>query len=251
MTVSNASRAYATAQAESWPRTVSQNPEFTIGAVAEMVASEFPATTVSKIRFLEDKGLIKPQRSQSGYRKYSRADVERIRFILTQQRDSYAPLKVIGEQLKALDAGHDVQPVPTARLVSSEGKTVLPAGSEMISARELSDLTGVSADRLHEYTQLGLILPDLGGYFLVRTVTVVNLLVMLEDAGIPARNLRAVKQGAERSADIVDQAVTSRENRNKPGEKERSRAQFEDLSQLFGRLHQELLAVAVEKLSNT
>ncbi len=234
-----------------WPRNVSAKPEFSIGAVVSMVSAEFPATTVSKIRFLEEKGLLKPHRAQSGYRKYSRSDVERIRFILTQQRDSYAPLKVIGEQLLALDAGHDVEPVATARLVASEGKTLIPKLSEMISGRELSDLSGVTPERLQEYVQLGLVTPDLAGYFPARTVNVISLLLILEDAGIPARNLRPVRQGAERSADIVDQAVSSRQNRTKPGEKERGRAQYADLAQLFGRLHQEFLAIAAENLSST
>lgn len=234
---------------EPWPRGFSQEPEYPIGVVAEMVATEFPATTVSKIRFLEDKGLVKPHRSASGYRKYSRCDVERIRFILTQQRDSYAPLKVIGDQLQALDAGHDVNPVPTARLVASDGKTVLPRSGDTLTARELSDVTGVSVERLEEYVRLGLLSPDLGGHFLSRSVNVVNLILLLDEAGVPARNLRSVRQGAERSADIVDQFVSSRENRRKPGESERSRAQAADLSELFGRLHQEFLAVGVEKLS--
>ncbi|MFT0763324.1 MerR family transcriptional regulator [Scrofimicrobium sp. R131] len=251
MASSNAVRREEIEPDQSWPRGFSHDPELSIGAVTEIIAGEFPATSVSKIRFLEDKGLIKPHRSPSGYRKYSRADVERIRFILAQQRDSWAPLKVIGDQLRALDAGHDIEPVPTARLVASEGKTVIPRSQETLSARELSDLTGVATERLEEYAQLGLIVPDLGGYFLTRTVSVVNLIVMLENAGIPARVLRSVRQGAERSADIVDQVITSRENRTKPGERERSRAQAADLSQLFGRLHQELLAVAVEKLSHT
>ena len=251
MTDSSAARIETVPERRSgpWPRNISAKPEFSIGAVVAMVSTEFPATTVSKIRFLEEKGLVKPDRTQSGYRKYSRADVERIRFVLTQQRDSYAPLKVIGEQLLALDAGHDIEPVATARLVASEGKTLVPKLSEMISGRELSDLTGVSSKRLQEYVSIGLITPDLGGYFPARCVNVVSLLLILEDAGIPARNLRTVRQGAERSADLVDQSVTSRQNRSKPGEKERSRAQYGDLAQLFGRLHQEFLAIAAENLS--
>lgn len=261
MTASNAARqdpAPAPAEAKEqsgtpsisgpWPRGYSTTPELSIGAVTEFVAREFPATTVSKIRFLEDKGLIKPHRTSSGYRKYSRTDIERIRFILTQQRDSYAPLKVILDQLRALDAGHDVEPVPTARLVSSEGVTLIPPSKRTLTPRELSDLTGLSATQLEEYVRLGLIVPDLGGHFLTRTVYAIQAIVELEEAGLPARLLRSVKQGAERSADTIDQVVTSRQNRKKAGEKERSRAQASDLAEVFGRLHNEMLAIAVEKL---
>lgn len=233
---------------ESWPRGISHAPELSIGALVDIVKGEFPATTVSKIRFIEDKGLVKPHRTATGYRKYSRADVERIRFILTQQRDSYAPLKVIHEQLQALDAGHDADPAPRARVVASEGKLVTPPPTATVSVREIIDLTGVTAEQMEEYARLGLIIPDLGGRFPARVVKVVRLLSTLGGEGIPPRLLRSVRQGAERSADIVDQAVSSRENRSRPGEKERTSAQAADLSGVFGQLHGEFLAIAVEAL---
>lgn len=243
----NAAVADARETTESWPRGVSHQPEFSIGALVEIIKGEFPATTNSKIRFIEDKGLITPHRTGSGYRKYSRADVERIRFILGQQRDSYAPLRVIFDQLQALDAGHDAVPTRTARIVAADGKTVSPS-TPTVNAREIMDLTGVSADQLEEYVRLGLIVPDLGGHFPARSVRVVTLLAQLGEAGIPARLLRSVRQGAERSADVIDQAVSSRENRHRPGEKERIRSQAMDLSEAFGELHQEFLSLATETL---
>lgn len=231
-----------------WPRGVDRDPKFSIGVVVDLVVKEFPATTVSKIRFLEDQGLIKPYRTNSGYRKYSRADVERIRFILGQQRDSYAPLRVIHDQLKSLDAGHDLNPLPVARLIASEGKVVIPA-VRTVSARELIDLTGITAEQLEEYVRLGIVVPDLGGHFPTRTVKIISLVVQLSEVGVSARLLRSVRTGAERSADIIDQSVMSRQNRSRPGEKERIRAQATDLAELFGQLHQEFLGLSVEKLS--
>lgn len=234
-----------------WPRGVSQVPELSIGALVDIIRLEFPATTVSKIRFIEEKGLVKPHRTASGYRKYSRADAERIRFILTQQRDSYAPLRVIHEQLTALDAGHDVEPVPTARLVASEGKLVVPPAKKTVTARELTDLTGITVEQLNEYVRLGLVIPDLGGHFPSRSVKVVALLGELGSVGIPPRLLRSVRLGAERSADIIDQVVTSRQNRDRPGEQERSRAQICDLTELFGALHREFLDIASDTLTDS
>ncbi len=236
--------------AETWPRGVSHRPELSIGAVVELVKGEFPATTVSKIRFLEEKGLLNPHRTSSGYRKYSRADIERIRFILTQQRDSYAPLRVIRDQMKSLDAGHDLAPIPAARLVSSAGKIVVPLGQETVTVRELSDLTGVTAETLEEYVRLGLITPDLGGHFPPRIVRVVALLLQLAELGIPARLLRSVRQGAERSADLIDQAVTSRHSRSRAGERERSLALSADLADLFNSLHSEYLSIGVDSLTD-
>ena len=77
-----------------------------IGTVLAELQQEFPDVTVSKIRFLESEGLISPSRSASGYRRFARADVDRLRYILTVQRDNYLPLKVIKEQLDDIDAGN-------------------------------------------------------------------------------------------------------------------------------------------------
>ena len=77
-----------------------------IGVVLERLRTEFPDVTVSKIRFLESEGLITPQRTASGYRRFTEEDVERLRYILVTQRDNYLPLKVIREQLEAMDSGH-------------------------------------------------------------------------------------------------------------------------------------------------
>ena len=70
-----------------------------IGEVLAQLRVEFPDTTISKLRFLEAEGLVEPQRTPAGYRKYSWDDVARLRFVLTAQRDQYLPLRVIREQL--------------------------------------------------------------------------------------------------------------------------------------------------------
>ena len=92
-----------------WPRGVDRAPSLSIGQVVSELKAEFPAISLSKVRFLEEQGLVSPARSGSGYRKYSRADIERLRFVLSAQRDSFTPLKVIGDQLRALDAGHEAE----------------------------------------------------------------------------------------------------------------------------------------------
>ena len=93
---------------EPWPCGISREPELSIGQLVERLKAEFPAITQSKVRFLEDKGLVVPARTSAGYRKYSQADLERLRYVLASQRDSYSPLDVIRDQLRALDAGHEV-----------------------------------------------------------------------------------------------------------------------------------------------
>ncbi len=79
--------------------------ELTIGEVLNALRGEFSDISISKIRFLEAEGLIEPGRSESGYRKFSSDDIERLRYVLRSQRDHYLPLKVIKEHLQAMDRG--------------------------------------------------------------------------------------------------------------------------------------------------
>lgn len=230
-----------------WPRGVDRTPKYSIGVLVGLLKEEFPATTVSKIRFLEDQGLVKPFRTGSGYRKYSPADLERIRFILAQQRDSYAPLKIIHEQLEALDGGYDIGPEPAARLVSSEGEVVVPQG-QSVTLRTLREVTGAPSDIIEECVRVGLIHPDLGGRFPARAVKVVTLVQKLGESGVQARSLRGVRVSADRCADLVERVITSRENRSRPGDRERNRSQAEQLSENISDLHNEIFVLAVAAL---
>ncbi|MCD4557992.1 transcriptional regulator FtsR [Schaalia sp. lx-100] len=232
-----------------WPRGVSHEAVLTIGQVVEILTGEFPAVTLSKIRYLEDQGLVAPQRTGSGYRKYSRADVERLRFILMRQRDSFAPLRVIGDELRALDAGQEVEPVPTARVVASEGRVVLPGNRPLIPARDVADLAGTDVETLERYSRLGLITPDLSGYFPSRCVQVVRLVVLLESHGVDARTLRTVRNSAERCADLIDQTVSSQRSRRRASDMEKAAARSMEFGELFGDLYQEMLRVSLSQLN--
>jgi DNA-binding transcriptional MerR regulator len=97
-----------------------------IGSVLDLLRPDFPDVTISKIRFLEAEGLIRPERTPSGYRRFSVADVERLRFVLTAQRDQYLPLKVIKEQLEAIDSGAATLGVREARARAHSVRTGAP-----------------------------------------------------------------------------------------------------------------------------
>src|SRR6478752_5684979 len=97
-----------TSPAASHPTSPRAEGVLSIGEVLGLLRPEFPDVTISKLRFLEAEGLIEPMRAPSGYRKYTRAHVERLRFVLTAQRDRYLPLRVIREQIEALDRGERV-----------------------------------------------------------------------------------------------------------------------------------------------
>ena len=80
---------------ETWPRGISREPVMKIGQVVDLLKVEFPALSISKVRYLEGEGLISPHRVGNGYRRYSQADLERLRYALAVQRDEYLPLHVI------------------------------------------------------------------------------------------------------------------------------------------------------------
>ncbi|WP_313273357.1 transcriptional regulator FtsR [Gleimia hominis] len=233
---------------EPWPRDVSRQPKYTISQVLERVKPEFPALSVSKIRYLEDEDLVNPHRTRAGYRKYSEADIKRLRYVLAQQRDSYLPLKVIHEQLLALDAGHDVEVPGAARVVSDRGEARTPASS-FISVRQLMDLTGVSKSQVEDLVELGLLSPDLAGYFPTRSIRVVQLILAARSLGIAPRNLRSVRAGAERTADLIDMSVQSTRARGRSGDKERANARARELAGTLGELQVEFLRIAVDRLS--
>ena len=124
-----------------------------IGEVLGKLRSDFPDVTISKIRFLESEGLIEPQRTPSGYRKFTSVDLERLRYVLLAQRDQYLPLKVIKDNLDALDRGLEpsssVNGAPIARLSSVDSALSASAfieQSEMrLSRDELISNSGISS----------------------------------------------------------------------------------------------------------
>ena len=143
-----------------------------IGQVLEQLRADFPGITIPKIRFLEDKGLIKPERTPAGYRKFSPDDVERLRYVLRMQRDHYLPLKVIGEHLDAIDRG--LEPPPIEGVVPTVPQVALAAdglpspesfartSDVRLSRMELLKIAEVSDELLTQLEQFGLIAPRTG-----------------------------------------------------------------------------------------
>jgi DNA-binding transcriptional MerR regulator len=164
-----------------------------IGQVLDALSSEFPDVSPSKIRFLEAEGLIQPLRSSSGYRRFSVADIERLRFILTAQRDEYLPLRVIKERLDALDGGLDG---------TGAGGTV-PA--VVMTRSELLAAAGAAEDLLAELEDYGLI--RRARSYGTQALSVLRSAVKLGEHGIQPRHLRVVKAAVERESALIEQAV--------------------------------------------
>ena len=232
-----------------WPFDVSQKGTMTIGAVLSVLQAEFPAVTVSKLRFLEDQGLVTPTRTGSGYRKYSQADVARLRYTLTQQRDHYLPLRVIREHLTDLDAGREVEEARTARVVASEGRLVGPISGSRVSARELAELTGAPAADIDEMTRAGMLVPDSRGRFAPQSVAVVQVLAELSRQGIAPRNLRSMRANADHVAGLIDQVIAPVRAQRTSLARERGAAEAAELAETVARLYASLIRIATENLS--
>ncbi|MFG2574310.1 MerR family transcriptional regulator [Streptomyces sp. NPDC048481] len=218
-----------------------------IGAVLNALRDEFPEVTVSKIRFLESEGLVEPQRTPSGYRKFSARDVERLGHVLRMQRDHYLPLKVIREHLDAMERG-EAAPLPTVgrqrdgetAVEPSDGPTVARLGrSELLAA------AGIGERELEEWESYGLVVPLEGGVYDAEAATVAALVAELGRFGIEPRHLRVMKAAADREAGLVDQVVAPLKRHRNPQTRVLAEARTKEIAGLTVRLHTALVQTAL------
>lgn len=219
-----------------------------IGEVLGKLRSEFPDVTISKIRFLESEGLIDPQRTPSGYRKFTNTDLDRLRYVLLAQRDQYLPLKVIKENLDAIDRG--LQPAsnagsaPTPILATVDG-AISPAafveqGEMKLSRDELLSSSGISEEQLVELEAYGLI-EIKGRYYDADALTVAKVVAEISAFGIEGRHLRAFKTAADREVGLVEQIITPLLRQKNPESKARAQEVSREIGSLSVRLHAALV----------
>ncbi len=190
-----------------------------IGQVLAALAAEFPDITMSKIRFLETEGLVLPERTASGYRKFSRADVDRLRYVLTAQRDHYLPLKVIREHLEAINRGlappaaageSATAPAPPTGLdVTPEELLAEPSPGVRMSRPELVASSGLTDDQLGEVLSFGLVEPVPGSnFFDGDALAVTSTLAAMARFGLEPRHVRTFKTAADRQIGLIDQVAS-------------------------------------------
>ena len=178
-----------------------------IGQVLARLTPEFPDLSSSKLRFLEERGLVAPARTASGYRKFSPADVERLRIVLEMQRDHYLPLKVIKAYLADLDAGL----TPALPGAAAPGLSMLPGGRRFQRADLLRE-ANAAPELLQEAVTASLLPPaDVYGE---ESLTVLRALVELQRNGIEPRHLRGLRAAAERELTLIQAAVAPVARRN-------------------------------------
>jgi DNA-binding transcriptional MerR regulator len=191
----------------------------TIGGVLAALTADFPDLTISKIRFLEAEGLLTPHRTGSGYRTYTDRDVERLRYILTAQRDRFWPLRVIRDALDAVDRGLTPQDdmladggrpqapsVPTDPDVPTVDELAAPA-SLQLTARELRDAAGLDRPTLDALETFGLVRADASGHFDSDALAVARAAAALAGFGVEPRHLRPFRTAADREIGLVQQIV--------------------------------------------
>lgn len=223
-----------------------------IGQVLDLLRSDFPGITIPKIRFLEDKGLIKPERTPAGYRKFAPEDVDRLRYVLRMQRDHYLPLKVIGEHLDAIDRGLEPPPidavVPTVPQVALAADGLPSADSFSrhdnlrLSRRELLKIAEISEDLLVQLEQFGLITPRAGtGHYDTDALVIAQTARELADFGFEPRHLRAFKTSADREVGLVEQVIAPLKRGRDAGARARADDVVSEIAALSVRLHATLV----------
>ena len=234
---------------EPWPRGISRRASMRISDVLAALQLEFPTVTHSKLRFLEEQGLVEPVRTPAGYRQYSPADVERLRYVLRQQRDRYLPLKVIGEQLDALDAGDEGEAPGLARLATQDGVRATPAVAGRWTVTGLAAEAGVDEQLVTELVEAGVLRPGPRGHFDLWSRDVVVLAAALREHGIDARHLRAFRAAAERQVDLVDQVVAPWRGQHAASSRARAGTLAAEVGELCSLLHTVLVRAGVAELA--
>lgn len=229
-----------------------------IGVVLDLLRGEFPDVTISKIRFLEAEGLVTPERTASGYRRFTAYDCARLRFILTAQRDHYLPLKVIKAQLDAQPDGELPQSVSvygTPRLVSvaesSADHAAVPAGPTQVrlSRGDLLERSGVDDELLTSLIKAGVITPIFKGagtaFFDEHSVVIAQCARALAEYGVEPRHLRAFRSAADRQSDLIAQIAGPVVKGGKAGARDRADDLAREVAALAITLHTSLMKSAV------
>ncbi len=250
----------------------SGRPYFSIGEVLNVLKDTFPDVTVSKIRFLESEGLIEPERTASGYRKFTEDDIERLRFILRLQRDHFLPLKVIRERLDeldtsgastgqsrlALEAKADAEDAAAAAEPTSAVEAAITGAS--LSAGELAHASGLSPEQVAELTSFRFLQPTQireardgeEGETILRydenDLEAAKLCRALLELGLEPRHLKVFRNAADRWADLADQVSRPLARQRHPEARKAAQDRVREVIRVGGKLVRVLLREAVGPL---
>ena len=210
-----------------WPHALSHDALMRLSDVLAIVQPEFPALSPSKLRFLDAQGLVVPQRTASGYRQYSPADVERLRFVLREQRDHFRPLTLIAERLAALDSGEASEAVLPHEVDEEQ--------APWISAIELARLAGVGDDLVASLEAEGFIEAGMPGRYRRDAIAVAHAVGGYLSAGGDLRAARVLRNAASREADQARAVAAPIRAKGERGEAENAAGELGEAAvRLFG-----------------
>lgn len=218
----------------------------TIGEVINLLKEDFPDVSVSKVRFLESQGLLAPGRSDGGYRQFDSHDIERLRFILAQQRDHFLPLKVIKSKLTLWERGEDVGPGTT-----NDDDRLLSPQLETMTRDELLRRSSLEPQQLDALIDHSLVKPDESGGFSGQALVVATDARRLFSHGLEARHLRTILHAVEREADVLGQLTAPLRRARNAEAHEQARNILAGAGEAMISVHRALLTEELKRLADS
>ncbi len=217
---------------------MAEQTPLTIGEVINLLREEFPDVSVSKVRFLESQGLLAPGRSEGGYRLFDRDDVDRIQFILRQQRDHFLPLKVIKSRLTLWERGEE----SAGSDVSAGARPLIDGEGDPLTIGELVRRSGLTVAQVESLVEHGLIQKADADLYPAAALSIATEARHLFGHGLEGRHLRAIRHAAEREADVLAQLTSALLRNRTPEALEQARNILAGCGDAMVAIHRTLLA---------
>lgn len=230
-----------------------------IGEVLESLQADFPDVTISKIRFLETEGLIAPKRTPSGYRMFFEGDLDRLRYVLSLQRDHFLPLKIIRERLADYDANGGtatvtpLQPPPARKKKKAADNgnveaTVIEMTGVQMNRPELLKASGLSETQLASLEDYGIVGPSEAGNYDETVLAAAGAAKRFFDYGVEARHLKMYRQFADREVAFFEQIVTPASRRRDPAAQQEASRSLKELEALARQMREAALRSSLRDL---
>ncbi len=215
-----------------------------IGEVRDVLAQEFPEVNVSKIRYWEDRGLVTPARSASGYRRYSTEDLCRLRYVAKSRRDSFYPLEEIRRQLDSMDAGDVIDLFSVQRSADTSQK---PPVQTRLTDADVAEEVGIPVTALIVFIEAGVIAPDHSGFFKPADVETIRSARKLYSYGLDIRQVKTIRNAAQREADVIARIAGQIRNSRSEDASVQAEEVSREMIALILSLHTDMLKTAVRK----
>ena len=231
------------------PAQISERQTRSIGEVINALRPDFPDLTVSKVRFLEAQGLISPTRSPSGYRMFAEQDVERLRYVLSEQRDHFLPLKVIKSKLTSWDRGEETT---TPRDSGPAPEAYFGSVGISMAVDELARASGLIRQQIDELITQAVLspieLPDGRQVFRDEDLAIARAAYRLYSCGLEGRHIRSLRLAADREVDLLAQLVTPLLRHRNPKNRRRAAEVLADGASAGNQLQENLVRARLRRL---